>query len=80
VRDRAVRLLWPATVYVVLVVLAAAAARAAGVRAVEITEAGWLLAAHRRWGLIVPMAMAAGAAVVDAAVLGRRLHVVGYAS
>ena len=101
VRDRAMRLLWPTTVYVAMMVLAATAARAAGVRAAEIAEAGWLvalqlwflpvylllialtpalLAAHHRWGLMVPAAMAAGAAAVDAAVLGPRLHVVGYAN
>jgi len=39
-----------------------------------------LLAAHRRWGLAVPAAMAAGAAAVDAAVLGLHLPVVGYAN
>ncbi len=39
-----------------------------------------LLAAHRRWGLAVPAAMALGAAVVDAAVLGLHLAVAGYAN
>ena len=39
-----------------------------------------LLAAHRRWGLAVPAAMAVGAAAVDAAVLGLRLPAVGYAN
>ena len=98
-RDRAMRLLWPTTVYLVVAVLAVAAARAAGASPAEIAEAGWLvalqlwflpvylllialtpllLAAHRRWGLTVPAVMAAGAAAVDAAVLGPRLHVIGY--
>jgi len=39
-----------------------------------------LLAAHRRWGMAVPAAMAVGAAAVDAAVLGLHLPVVGYAN
>ncbi len=39
-----------------------------------------LLAAHRRWGLAVPMVMAVAAAAVDAAVLGLHLPVVGYAN
>jgi len=36
------------------------------------------LAAHRRWGLAVPVAMAATAAAVDVAVLGAHEPVVGY--
>jgi fucose 4-O-acetylase-like acetyltransferase len=39
-----------------------------------------LLAAHRRWRLAVPAAMAAGAAVVDIAVIGWRLPVLGFAN
>jgi fucose 4-O-acetylase-like acetyltransferase len=39
-----------------------------------------LLAAHRRWGLTVPAAMAVAAAAVDAAVLGLHLPVVGFAN
>jgi hypothetical protein len=39
-----------------------------------------MLAAHRRWGLWVPVVMAAGAAVVDVGVVGDRVHVIGYAN
>lgn len=39
-----------------------------------------LLPAHRRWGLVVPVAMAAAAALVDAAVRGPHWHVIGYAN
>jgi len=39
-----------------------------------------MLAAHRRWGLAVPAAMAAAAAVVDVGVIGLHLHVIGYAN
>jgi fucose 4-O-acetylase-like acetyltransferase len=39
-----------------------------------------LLAAYRRWGLAVPVVMAAGAAAVDAAVLGLHLHLIGFAN
>ena len=39
-----------------------------------------LLAAHRRWGLRVPVVMAAGAALVSAGVTGAHLHVIGYAN
>jgi fucose 4-O-acetylase-like acetyltransferase len=101
VRDRAMGLLWPATVYVTAAALAAAAARMAGAGAAELAQAGWLialqlwflpvylllialtpvmLAAHRRWGLAAPAVMAAGAAAVDAGVVGARLPVVGYAN
>lgn len=38
-----------------------------------------LLAAHRRWGLAIPVAMAAGAAGVDPYVLGPHLHLIGFA-
>ena len=37
-----------------------------------------LLAAHRRWGLAVPAVMAAAAGLVDIAVTGPHLHVIGY--
>jgi len=39
-----------------------------------------MLAAHRRWGLAVPAAMAAAAALVDVGVTGPHLHVIGYAN
>jgi len=39
-----------------------------------------MLAAQRRWGLIVPVVMAVAAAGVDAAVLGPHLPVIGYAN
>lgn len=101
VRDRALRLLWPTAVYVVIGVLAAVAASAAGVPAGEVGNAAWLvalqlwflpvylllialtpllLAAHRRWGLLVPLAMAAAAALVNAATHGPHVHFVGYAN
>jgi fucose 4-O-acetylase-like acetyltransferase len=44
VRDRALRLLWPTWVYVVVTVLAVMVAGAAGVPSAEIAEAGWLVA------------------------------------
>src|SRR5215472_7046611 len=37
-------------------------------------------AAHRRWGPSVPVAMTAGAAAVDVAILGPHLPVVGFAN
>ena len=101
VRDRALRLLWPTAVYVVMGVLAAVVATAVGVPSDEVANAAWLvalqlwflpvylllialtpalLAAHRRWGLAVPLAMAAAAALVNAATVGPHLHVVGYAN
>lgn len=39
-----------------------------------------MLAAHRRFGLAVPAVMAAGAAAVDAGVLGAHLALLGYAN
>jgi Acyltransferase family len=39
-----------------------------------------LLAAHRRWGLVVPAVMAAAAALVDKGVIGAHVHVLGYAN
>ncbi|MGH3206408.1 MAG: acyltransferase family protein [Trebonia sp.] len=37
-----------------------------------------MLAAHRRWGLAVPVAMAAAAGLVDIGVTGPHVHVIGY--
>src|SRR5215470_5097126 len=83
VRHRALRLLWPSTLYVTAAVLAVSGAKIAGANPAELARAAWLvglqlwflpvylllialtpvmLAAHRRWGLAVPVAMAAGAA------------------
>jgi len=39
-----------------------------------------LLAAHRRWGLLVPAAMAVGAAAVDVGVLSAGLPLIGFAN
>jgi hypothetical protein len=39
-----------------------------------------MLAAHQRWGLLVPAAMAAGAAVVDVAVLRAGVPLIGFAN
>ena len=39
-----------------------------------------LLAAHRRWGLVVPAVMAAATALVDKGVVGAHWHVLGYAN
>ena len=44
VRGRAMRLLWPTAVHIVVAVLAVTAAGAAGVFPAEIAEAGWLVA------------------------------------
>jgi fucose 4-O-acetylase-like acetyltransferase len=101
VRERAMRLLWPTTVYVAVAILAVAGARMAGVSAAELARAGWLvafqlwflpvylllialtpvmLAAHRRWGLAVPAAMAVAAAAVDVAVIGFHVALIGFAN
>lgn len=45
---------------------------------VMITVTPVMLAAHRRWGLAVPVCMAAAAALVDVAVVGPHWHVIGY--
>jgi fucose 4-O-acetylase-like acetyltransferase len=39
-----------------------------------------MLAAHRRWRLAIPVVMAAGAAAVDAGVIGAHLALIGYAN
>ena len=44
VRERAMRLLWPTTVYVAAAVLAIIAAGMAGAGAAELAQAGWLVA------------------------------------
>jgi fucose 4-O-acetylase-like acetyltransferase len=101
VRERAMRLLWPAAVYVVVAVLAVIGTGMAGASAHELAQAGWLvalqlwflpvylllilltpvmLAAHRRWGLAVPLVMAVAAAGVDAGVVGAHLAMAGYAN
>jgi Acyltransferase family len=46
VRGRAMRLLWPATVYVAVAVLAAAGAKIAGANPGELAQAGWFTALH----------------------------------
>lgn len=43
-RGRAIRMLWPTTVFVVVAVLAVAVAELAGVRAAELAEGAWLVA------------------------------------
>jgi hypothetical protein len=99
VRDRVMRLLWPTAVFVVVAVAAVSVARAAGAPAVEVANAGWLialqlwflpvymvlialtpvmLAAHKRWGVAVPAAMAVAAGLVDIGVTGPHLHVISY--
>jgi fucose 4-O-acetylase-like acetyltransferase len=101
VRDRAMRLLWPTTVYVLVAVAAVALSRIAGVSPATLAQAGWLvalqlwflpvylglialtpvmLAAHRRWGFAVPVAMTLAAAGVDTGVVGPHLPVIGFAN
>ena len=46
IRGRALRLLWPATVYVAAAVLAVTAAGIGGVSASELAEVGWFVALH----------------------------------
>ena len=101
VREHAMGLLWPTTVYVSAMVIAAAVAIMAGAGTTELDQAGHLvalqlwflpvylllifltpvmLAAYRRWGPAVPVAMALGAAAVDLGVVGYHVKVVGYAN
>jgi fucose 4-O-acetylase-like acetyltransferase len=100
-RPRAMRLLWPTLLYMVVAILAITGARMAGASTEELAQVGWLvafqlwflpvylllialtpalLAAHRRWGLAVPVVMAAAAALVDVGVIGGHLPLVGYAN
>lgn len=58
VRDRALRLLWPTAVYIVVAVVAVVVARAAGAPAAEVAEAGWLIALQL-WFLPVYMVLIA---------------------
>jgi hypothetical protein len=101
VPNRAMRLLWPTSVYVATATIATGVAVAGGVPSGELAQAGWLIALHlwflpvylllialtpvmlaaqRRWGLAVPVAMAVAAAGVDAGVLGPHLPVIGFAN
>jgi Acyltransferase family len=66
VRDRAMRLLWPTAVYLVVMVLAAVVARAAGAPAAEVAEASWLVALQL-WFLPVYMVLIALTPVMAAA-------------
>jgi fucose 4-O-acetylase-like acetyltransferase len=66
VRDRAMRLLWPTAVYVVVAVAAVEVARAAGAPAAEVAEAGWLIALQL-WFLPVYMLLIALTPVMLAA-------------
>ncbi len=61
VRDRVMRLWWPTAVFVVAGILAAAVARAAGVGAAELAQAGWLVALQL-WFLGYPETPNSGAA------------------
>ena len=101
VRHRALRLLWPTTIYIAAGGLAAGGAALAGVGATELSRAAWFVAlhlwflpvylllvmltpalhaAHQRWGLAVPALMAVAAGLVDIAVLGPHIPVLGFAN
>jgi peptidoglycan/LPS O-acetylase OafA/YrhL len=101
VRHRALRLLWPTTIYIAAGGLAALGAALAGVGATELSRAAWFVAlhlwflpvylllvmltpalhaAHQRWGLAVPAVMAVAAGLVDIAVLGPHIPVLGFAN
>ncbi|HUY44703.1 MAG TPA: acyltransferase [Streptosporangiaceae bacterium] len=66
VRGRAMRLLWPATVYVAVAVLAAAGAKIAGANTAELAQAGWFTALHL-WFLPVYLLLIAFTPVMLAA-------------
>ena len=65
-RDRVLRLLWPTAVYVIIAVLGVTIARAAGVPAAEVGQAGWLVALHL-WFLPIYIALIALSRVMLAA-------------
>jgi hypothetical protein len=92
VQTRAMRLLWPATTYLLIVTVAVTVAVLAAAPATELAQAAWLtclhlwflpvylllialtpvlLAAHRRYGLLVPAVMSLLAAAVDLSGDGR---------
>ncbi len=66
VRGRAMRLLWPTSVYAVAATIAAAIAVAGGVPATELAQAGWLIALHL-WFLPVYLLLVALTPVMLAA-------------
>jgi hypothetical protein len=66
VRERAMRLLWPTTVYVAAAVLAVIAAGMAGAGAAELAQAGWLVAVQL-WFLPVYLLLIAATPVMLAA-------------
>ncbi len=91
VHRRAVRLLWPTTLFVAFGVAGVLVARLVGVERALLDDAAWFvaimlwflaiyvgvvalapltLAAHRRWGLGVPLAMGIGVVATDVARLG----------
>jgi len=66
VRDRAMRLWWPTTVFVTVAILAVVAARASGADPAAVAEAGWL-AARQLWFLPVYLLLIALTPVMLAA-------------
>jgi hypothetical protein len=74
VRERAVRLLWPTTVYVAVAILAVAGARVAGASAAELARAGWLVA-FQLWFLPVYLLLIAAVPLPALAAYG--LGVIG---
>jgi len=63
VRSRAMRLLWPAAVYVAVATLAVAGARMAGASDAELAQAGWLVA-FQLWFLPVYLLLIAATPVM----------------